>query len=132
MIRGTEICLDNGVHEIYISAASTDESTLSKLIQFFTETASMHMQFPKLSERIQYFKEKKEGIEHMSEVVERLIEQKKKDWQQEAWSGGRAEGRAEEKRLMIQDAFKSGVPLKTIVQFSRLSEEEVQEILAKA
>ena len=59
MIRGTEICLDNGIHEIYISAASTDESKLSKLIQFFTETASMHMQFPKLSERIQYFKEKK-------------------------------------------------------------------------
>lgn len=64
----------------------------------------------------------------MSEVVERLIEQKKEEWRQEAY----AEGRAEQKRIMIQDAFRVGIPVKTIAQFSRLSEEEVQEILSNA
>ena len=64
----------------------------------------------------------------MSEVVERLIEQKKEEWRQEAY----AEGRAEQKRIMIRNAFEIGIPVKTIAQFSRLSEEKVQEILANA
>ena len=146
IIEGTDIRLDDGVHEVYVNAASKDETLVSALLQFFLETSSSHTAFPKLSERIQYFKEKREGIEHMSEVVERLIEQKKKVWQQEARLEGRAEGRAEgleqglergfgkgeerAKEIVVRNAVKMGLSIDAIAQLTGLSEKEIREVEA--
>ena len=90
----------------------------------------------------------------MSEVVERLIEQKKKEWQQEAWSGGREEGRAEghakglaqglsqglaqglgkgeerAKEVVVRNAVKMGLSIDAIAQLTGLSEKEIREVEA--
>lgn len=138
IIEGTDIRLDDGVHEVYINAANEDGTLVSALLQFFLATSSSHTAFPKLSERIQYFKEQKEGIKHMSEVVERLIEQKKKEWQQEAWSGGREEGlelglgKGEEraKEIVVRNAVKMGLSIDAISQLTGLSEKEIRAVEA--
>lgn len=130
IVEGTDIRLDDGVHEVYINAANEDGTLVSALLQFFLATSSSHTAFPKLSERIQYFKEKKEGIKHMSEVVERLIEQKKKEWQQEAWSGGREEGHLEEKQVTVRNAVKMGLSINAISQLTGLSEKEIRAVEA--
>lgn len=124
IIGGTDIRLDDGVHEVYLNAASQDETLVSALLQFFLATSSSHAAFPRLSERIQYFKEKKEGIEHMSEVVERLMERRKEEWQQEA--------RAEEKHIMIQNALEMGLPIDAISRLTGLSEKEIRAAEANA
>lgn len=57
MIRGTDICLNDDVHEVYVNAASKGETLVSALLQFFLATLSSHTAFPKLSERIQLQRE---------------------------------------------------------------------------
>ena len=123
--------VDNGIHEIYINAAVKDDSELSELMQFLASIELGHAKFPALSKRIQQYKTEEKGVTEVSTAFETLTAELMQKSRAEGREEGREEGRME-KRLMIQDAFKSGVPVKTIAQFSRLSEEEVQEILAKA
>ena len=75
-IAETNQVVDNGVHEIYVNAAVQDETTTTELMRFFLGTDVEHQQFPKISKRIQYFKEEKEGVEYMCEAVERYGDQR--------------------------------------------------------
>lgn len=68
-IAGTDVVLDNGVHELYINAANDDGSTVAALMEFFTETKTREQQFPELSDRIQYLKEDRKGVTRMCEAM---------------------------------------------------------------
>ena len=67
-----------------------------------------------------------------------MIEQKKKEWQQEAWSGGREEGlelglgKGEEraKEIVVRNAVKMGLSIDAISQLTGLSEKEIRAVEA--
>lgn len=127
-IRELDREMDNGMHEIYINAENTDGSLLSELMQLFASLRTEDPAFPALSQRIQQYKVEEEGVRHMSELIEAYAYEK----EMRGIEKGREEGHKEEKYTMIRNAFKAGVPVETIAQFAKLSEQEVREIIMGA
>lgn len=120
-ITGTDVVLDNGVHELYINAANDDGTEIAELMEFFTETGTRKPQFPDLSGRIYYLKEEQEGITRMCEAVRKYGDECK--------TIGRAEGQQQERKDMIRNALKMNMPLTTVAQLVGLSVEEVQKLI---
>ncbi len=113
VISGTNIVVNNGVHELYVNAANDDGTEIAELMEFFTETGTREQQFPDLSERIAYLKEIKEGVTHMCEAVRKYGD----------------ECRMQERKEMIRNALKMKMQLATIAQLVGLSVEEVQKLI---
>lgn len=113
---GNEVILDNGVHEIYVNLEGQAEDVRQKeLIRFIVNSERYHevISFPNLADRVRFFKEKKEGIEIMCEVMYDIFEKERAE--------GRAEGRAE--------AIKKGIE---ILIADNLEEQKTREqILVK-
>jgi predicted transposase/invertase (TIGR01784 family) len=101
---------------------------LSELMQLFASLRTEDPAFPALSQRIQQYKVEEEGVRHMSELIEAYAYEK----EMRGIEKGREEGHKEEKYTMIRNAFKAGVPVETIAQFAKLSEQEVREIIMGA
>ncbi|MDO5416708.1 MAG: Rpn family recombination-promoting nuclease/putative transposase [Lachnospiraceae bacterium] len=76
MIRETGRIVQNGTHEIYVNAAVDDGSDISELMQYFKHSNGRNRKFPKLSNRIRYFKESQEGVKSMSSAFEDYMNQK--------------------------------------------------------
>ena len=61
---------DDGSHIIYVNSQIKDESALGKLMYDFSCTNPADMNYKILAERVKYFKEDKEGISIMCQVME--------------------------------------------------------------
>ena len=123
VIDGTQITVDNGVHELYINAANDDGTAVAELMQFFTETGTRKQQFPELSNRIQYLKEEKEGVTHMCEAVRKYGDERE--------DRGRLEGVQQERMETIREALKMKMPAEGIAKLVRLPVEEVRKLIAE-
>lgn len=62
IIRETGEMVENGLHEIYVNTKVDDGSTIAELMKCFKQTEVNHKKFPRLSERIKYFKQDEEGV----------------------------------------------------------------------
>ena len=76
VVRETGEVVDNGFHEIYTNAGQDDGSQIAKLMQYMVNTKGECPEFPKLSKRVKYFKEKQEGVNHMCEAVEEYVKER--------------------------------------------------------
>ena len=76
---------ENGIHELYINAKGKDGGTITQLMEFMLNSQGYNEQFPKISKRVSYLKESKEGVHHMCK------------WEEEMMAASKAEGRAEGK-----------------------------------
>ena len=123
VIDGTQITVDNGVHELYINAANDDGTAVAELMQCFTETGTRKQQFPELSNRIQYLKEEKEGVTHMCEAVRKYGDERE--------DRGRLEGVQQERMETIREALKMKMPAEGIAKLVRLPVEEVRKLIAE-
>ena len=123
VIDGTQITVDNGVHELYINAANDDGTAVAELMQFFTETGTRKQQFPELSNRIQYLKEEKEGVTHMCEAVRKYGDDRE--------NRGRLEGMQQERMETIRKAAAMKMPIGTIAELVGLPVEEVRKLIAE-
>jgi hypothetical protein len=103
-IRETGTIVENGIHEIYINTAIDDGTLISKLMQFFQHSVGNNPLFPKLSHRIEYFKEVQEGVLNMSNVFEEYAEEKVK------------EATAEVETSAAMKLLKKGIPVETILE----------------
>lgn len=122
-IAGTDVVLDNGVHELYINAANDDGSTVAALMEFFTETKTREQQFPELSDRIQYLKEDRKGVTRMCEAM--------RQYGDERQSKGVQQGRLQERMETIREALDMKMPLENIAKLVRLPVEEVRKLIAE-
>ena len=123
VISGTDVVLDNGAHELYITAANHDGTAVAELMQFFTETGTRKQQFPELSNRIQYLKEEKKGVTHMCEAVRKYGDERE--------DRGRLEGMQQERMETIREALKMKMPAEGIAKLVRLPVEEVRKLIAE-
>lgn len=122
-IAGTDVVLDNGVHELYINAANDDGSTVAALMEFFTETKTREQQFPELSDRIQYLKEDRKGVTRMCEAM--------RQYGDERQSKGVQQGQLQERMETIREALDMKMPLENIAKLVRLPVEEVRKLIAE-
>ena len=127
VIDGTQITVDNGVHELYINAANDDGTAVAELMQFFTETGTRKQQFPELSNRIQYLKEEKEGVTHMCEAVRKYGDECREKGMQQ----GMQKGAQQERMETIRKAAAMKMPIGTIAELVGLPVEEVRKLIAE-
>ena len=127
VIDGTQITVDNGVHELYINAANDDGTAVAELMQFFTETGTRKQQFPELSNRIQYLKEEKEGVTHMCEAVRKYGDECREKGMQQ----GMQKGVQQERMETIRKAAAMKMPIGTIAELVGLPVEEVRKLIAE-
>ena len=95
VVRETGNGSDNGAHEIYLNASGKDSTVLGELMHFFLHSVGYHPEFPKLSQRVQYFKESQKGVNNIFEVSESFRQEGRKEGRAEGRREGRAEGRKE-------------------------------------
>ena len=126
-ITGTDVVLDNGVHELYINAANDDGTEIAELMEFFTETGTRKQQFPDLSGRIHYLKEEQEGVTRMCEAVRKYGDER----EDRGRSEGMQKGAQQERMDTIRNALKMKLPLETVSQLVGLSVEEVRKLIAE-
>lgn len=70
VIEETGTIVENGTHEIYANTAIDDKSDIAELMQYFKDSNGEHENFMKLCNRVKYFKESKEGVSEMCQLVE--------------------------------------------------------------
>lgn len=76
IIKETGTFVDVGIHRIFANCAVNDGSDIAELMQYFKNSTGKNNKFPKLSDRVSYFKESKEGADAMTQVVEEYANKK--------------------------------------------------------
>ncbi len=74
VVRGEEVLLDNGIHEFYVNLKGGSVTPEQReLLDFIKNSKSGHKTkvFPNLARRVTMFKEEREGIEIMCEIMAR-------------------------------------------------------------
>ncbi|MBQ8509577.1 MAG: hypothetical protein IJ493_06675 [Clostridia bacterium] len=74
MIRGTDICFDDGAHIRYVNGEYRGDTPVGRLMHDFFCTKPDEMQYSELAERTRYFKEDEEGVNSMSSGMEKLMD----------------------------------------------------------
>lgn len=76
IIKETGTSVNDGIHRIFVNCAVNDGSDIAELMQYFKNSTGKNNKFPKLSDRVYYFKESKEGADAMTQVVEEYANKK--------------------------------------------------------
>lgn len=108
-ITETGALVENGVHEIYANTAVNDGTDIAQLLQYFkqTTTANASAKFPRLVERVAFFKEQQEGVLIMGNVFDEYAELKVKE----------AEKKFQEKeKTTAVNLLKKGIAIETIAE----------------
>lgn len=117
-------CFNDGTHILYVNGAYRDDSAIGKLMQDFACDDPSKMHYEVLAERTKFFKETKEGVLIMSQVMEDLVRQAR----QEGVAEGEVKGRMNTAKLMLSDG---SVSFEKIARFTGLSLQDVQNLAAK-
>lgn len=105
-------------HIIYVNSSIQDETKLGKLMQDFWCKRGEDMNYDVLAERVSFFKEKKEGVNEMCEILDEVKEEGKNE--------GRLEGRLE---TLIELVGKGKISVSEAAQMANMSEEELKKYL---
>lgn len=124
---GTIIKLNNGEEIVFATSAICDNSKKSRLLQRMVDcTPFWDVEFPKLSEAVNYYKSTKEGREKMCKLAEELKAEGKAEGRLE----GKAEGRLEGKLEMIVRLIKDGIlSLEDAIKKYGFNEQELRKYL---
>ena len=121
MIRETGKDFRDGSSIIYVNGDIRDDTPLGKLMHDFACANPSEMHYNVIADRTRMFKERKEGIEYMSSVLD--------DIRAEERAAGRKEGRLEGKKELIISILQTGkYSLAEIASLSGLSLDEVKAL----
>ena len=110
-----------GVHEIYVNTKVDDHTVLAELMQYFRKSEGYHENFPKLCEQVNYYKEQKEGMQIMCDVMRELTE--------EAEKRGERRGARKASRRNAIGFLKNGIPVDVVARsIPELSYKEVEDL----
>ena len=113
----------DGSHIIYVNAKIHNDTPLGMLMHDFCCKNPDDMHYKKLAEKIRYFKEEKEGLDKMGDVMEKLIAKPEK----EAIKKTEKEARISFAKEMLAN----NESIDKIVKYSKLSVKEVRALAAK-
>lgn len=115
VIRETGELFQDEEHVIYVNAQITDETALGRLMHDFWCTNVNDIKNSVLADRVRYFKEDQKGVKVMCREFEELYEE------------GKADGRVEAIRKMIQKDFYNAV----IKDIYDVADEDIETIRQK-
>ena len=113
--------LDNGQNESYFNLEyPTDDVKINELLEYLKNSDPFYQteNFPRIVERVQYFKVQKEGVTIMCEIADRI--------RQEGKEAGIIQGKIEDILELLEEL--GNIP-KQLIQ--RISEETNSEVLSK-
>ena len=113
----------DGSHIIYVNAKIHNDTPLGMLMHDFCCKNPDDMHYKKLAEKIRYFKEDKEGLDKMGDVMEKLIAKREK----EAIKKTEKEARISFAKEMLAN----NENIDKIVKYSKLSVKEVRALADK-
>lgn len=119
MVRETGEKVSNGFHEIYANSQGNEENTASELMKYLSNSQGIHPKFPKLSNRVDYFKTKQKGRIEMSSVIEKI--------EQEGIEKGIEKGI----ETIIKTMFQNKMPIAEISKMTEVPIEKIEKIIAK-
>lgn len=73
-IQETGTPVSDGIYRIFANCAVDDGSEIAELMQYFKKTAGENRKFPKLSNRVKYFRESQKGADTMSQMFEEYVQ----------------------------------------------------------
>ena len=117
---------EDETHIIYVNSSIQDETKLGKLMQDFWCKQSKEMNYDVLAERVSFFKEKKEGVNQMCEILDEVKEEGKNEGRLEGRKEGRKEGRLETLIELVGDGTLS---ILKAAEMANMSEEELKKYL---
>lgn len=126
MIKETGENFNDKSHIIYVNSSIQDETKLGKLMQDFWCKQSKEMNYDVLAERVSFFKEKKEGVNQMCEILDEVKEEGKNEGRLEGRKEGRKEGRLETLIELVGDGTLS---ILKAAEMANMSEEEFKKYL---
>ena len=109
-LQETGTVIDDGIHRIFVNCAVDDGSDIAELMQYFKNSIGKNDKFPRLSDRVSYFKNSKEGADAMTQVVE--------DYFQKRMSEQISEHDKETARLFLQNGASVELVKKSIPTLS--------------
>ncbi len=123
VIRETNQPLDDGTHIIYVNASIQDDTPLGRLMQDMQNPDPNTLHSPVLADRSKYFKETREGAEHMCKIVQDLCNRSA------AYAAAEATMRAN--KQFVHALWQNGTHnIEQIAHLTQLTVEEVQKILS--
>ena len=135
------LALNDGSHILYMNGEFQEgETDEARLMHDFSCTDPDEMRFEVLAGVVRHFKQTREGLEAMSAVVEAIREEGKVEGLAEGRIEGLAEGRvegraegayAEKTATVLQLVRMGGFTEGSIAEITRLSVDEVREIIGK-
>lgn len=84
IVEETGDLFEDGVHILYVNGANRDETPLGKLMQDFSCADPANMSYDVLANRVRYFKDDKEGIHTMCQILEEMCDEAAREAAQEA------------------------------------------------
>lgn len=111
--------VDNGLHEIYVTAGHSDSSVLGELMRCFTRTDLQKYQsaFPALASEFTNIKNDREEVSYMNKVLEEMYQQR--DRQRDR------QNKCEIARRLIAQ----GASTEMVINALQITEEELQQML---
>ena len=116
VVRETGQKVENGQSEIYVSAKVKDQTSVSELMEYFTDSNGRKEICPKLSNRVMMFKTEQKEVTEMCELMEKE----------------RLAGRKEERnRLIVNLVDKLGMSFEDACRFMEIPQGEIEEYRRK-
>ncbi len=105
---------NDGIHRLFFNTAVKDESKLSKLLQYMRKSDAGRTEFGALSQKVNYYKIRNEGVDSMCKAVEDYANELAEERANEL-----AEERTIEKTVkMIKKLVDSGINIETALECS--------------
>lgn len=104
--QDTTMCLENGLYERYYNLEyPTDDMRVNELLKYFSRSEPYYKteNFPRIVERVKYFKTEKEGVTIMCEIADRIRREGKEEGRKEGKYLGRIEGKIEDILELLED-----------------------------
>lgn len=73
-IQETGTPVSDGIHRIFANCAVDDGSDIAELMQYFKNTAGENRKFPRLSNRVKYFRESQKGENYMALAFDEYVQ----------------------------------------------------------
>lgn len=122
-VREESRAVENGMREIYVNARVNDGSEAAQLMQYMKDTRGDNPMFPRLSARVRYLKEDQEGVEQMSEAVEKYAQDIAKKAAKKAAKAAAKSSAA----LLFQNGVSFEIVAKSIKQLTRRELEQIYQ-----
>jgi hypothetical protein len=115
VIDGTDVAVDNGVHEIYFNTKANDGTFLSQMLEYFNDSNADNKTFGALSQVVNEQKRTQMGVDSVCQAVH--------EYGDEREERGRTNGKAEGKAEAVTNMLKAGITLEKALEIAGLDRE---------